>query len=656
MSTSLTVREPVASDCTGGALVEDRLDRHCVIGAGMAGLAAAKVFQERGIRYDQLEANDELGGNWYDGVYDSTHIISSRDTTAFPGFPMPRDWPDFISKDQMLAYLKAVADECGLRQRIEFETRVSRVEPLGPNGLSGWRVTLAGGERRDYQGVVAANGHFWAKHVPQFPGRFSGKTLHSKDYKRPSDLDGSRVLVVGSGNSAGDIAVEAARAGFETWIAIRRGRYIFPETLFGVPIDQIERWYLPLALQRIIAKALLRIAVGPYERYGLPKPVDDIFDRDVAVNSQLLYSLRRGELTSKPGICRLDGHTVHFVDGAALDVDTIVWCTGFELSLPFLDREMFDWAENGYPKLSGFMPPGIANLYVFGLGQPRGGAGILITLAARLLASMVSAQRDLDHPLSSDLARVREPEARKLFGVAEGIRQLKLGERAVKRIHRRARPQRRPGHSDVLAVDGQRAADAICAADVNGAPVAYRRLDNPSLSESYQFLETGRETNGEWSKVRWTALPGCRQPAHRHPNQEDAYLIEEGELEFRIAGKKRVVRAGDSLVIPPGVPHSVRNRTGRAAVALVQKTPALDAKPFYESVSGLAREGRTICRGIPRNPLQMAVFAEDFKDDFRLAFPPFAIQRLVNVPLAALGRRLGYRRTYDRYAAETESV
>ena len=106
--------------------------RHLIIGAGYSGIGVAKAFKDAEIPYDQVERNAEIGGNWLDGVYDSTHIISSRDSTGYADFPMPESYPDFPSKAQMLAYLRSYVDHFGLRDRIEFETEVVRAEPLAP--------------------------------------------------------------------------------------------------------------------------------------------------------------------------------------------------------------------------------------------------------------------------------------------------------------------------------------------------------------------------------------------------------------------------------------------------------------------------------------------------------------------------------------------
>lgn len=399
--------------------------RYLIIGAGYAGNGVAKAFKDAGIPYDQVEKNEGIGGNWLNGVWDTTHIISSRDTTGYGDFPMPKSLPDFPSRPEVLEYLNAYVDRFGLRDCIEFQTEVTHIEPLDRNGMAGWRVELAGGEVRYYAGVVVANGHHWDKRYPSYPGEFTGKTIHSKDYKRPADFEGERVLVVGVGNSGCDISVEAAETFGQATISMRRGNWFLPKTMFGIPVAEFDRGPVPTWIQRLFLRAMLRITVGRYERYGLPKPAYRLFDKHPIVNSQMLYQLRHGVIRAKPDIERFDGRTVHFTDGTSEDFDTIVWATGFDISLPFLDHGIFEW-ENGIPvRVGNMLPPGYANLYIFGLGQPRGGAGPLITAASGLLAEMVQVQDHLKVPLSKVIARVRKPDARMFFGVGEAMRDIK---------------------------------------------------------------------------------------------------------------------------------------------------------------------------------------------------------------------------------------
>jgi hypothetical protein len=413
--------------------------RYCVIGAGYAGNGVAKALNDAGLDYDHIERNDVIGGNWYDGVYESTHIISSRDTTGYGDFPMPASYPDFPSRDQMLAYLNSYVDRFGLRDQIEFGTEVVRVEPLDDHAMGGWAVELDSGEVRHYAGVVVANGHHWRKRYPSYPGEFTGREIHSRDYKRPADLEGERVLVVGVGNSGCDIAVEAAKSFGNATISMRRGNWFLPKTLFGMPVAELDRRWAPTWAQRRFLKAALRVAIGSYERYGLPKPDYELFEKHPIVNSQLLYQLRHGIVTAKPDIERLEGRTVHFVDGTSADFDTIVYATGFDVCFPFLDHDLFEW-QNGAPvRAGGFMAPGLANIYLFGLAQPRSGAGPLITAGAELLAELLRLQAHLGRPIADDFAKLRKPDARMLFGVHELLRHIRRGHFAARLIERRAK-------------------------------------------------------------------------------------------------------------------------------------------------------------------------------------------------------------------------
>src|SRR3984893_18521230 len=136
--------------------MSDRSAVMALIGAGPVGLGMAKALLEHKIPYEQFEADDDLGGNWYHGVYQTVHIISSRKTTEYADYPMPADYPDFPSRAQMLAYLRDFAEKFNLRPNIEFKTKVVMALPKAD---SRWELELAGGEKRLYKGVVVCNGH-----------------------------------------------------------------------------------------------------------------------------------------------------------------------------------------------------------------------------------------------------------------------------------------------------------------------------------------------------------------------------------------------------------------------------------------------------------------------------------------------------------------
>ena len=174
--------------------------RYCVIGAGAAGLAAMRALVEAGHDFDCFESTDRIGGHWHTD-YDCLHLITPRAGSGFRGDPMPDTWADFPRRAQMVEYLEGHADRHGLREQVTYNTRVERLTPVGPNAVDGWDVTTSDGRTRRYAGVLVANGHNSVPSIPKVPGTFAGQTLHSGEYGNPGDIEGKRVLVVGSGNS-----------------------------------------------------------------------------------------------------------------------------------------------------------------------------------------------------------------------------------------------------------------------------------------------------------------------------------------------------------------------------------------------------------------------------------------------------------------------
>lgn len=407
-------------------------DKIAVIGAGFCGLGVMSAFQRNGIPFDAFEADAELGGNWYHGVYETVHIISSRKTTEYSDLPMPADYPDFPSAAQMLRYLNLYADHYQLRPHIQFNTAVTRVAPAPGDH---WELTLSNGERRVYGGVIVATGHHWDSRLPDYPGTFRGELIHSKQYKNPEILKGKRVLVIGGGNSACDIAVEAARFGQMSHISMRRGYWILPKTMFGVPSVELIKLWMPLWLQQLLIPLLIRVFVGRYEQYGLQRPDHKVFERHPTINSELLYFLKHGRVMPHPDIRRYDGQYVEFVDGTREPFDLIVAATGYHLSLPVLAPGLVEY-KNGMPQLiHGMLLPDHKNLYIFGTGQARYGAGPLITAAAEVLCTMIKTQQRLRQPLGALLQKLgARPPQTNLVGPREVLRGARKAHRLLPKL------------------------------------------------------------------------------------------------------------------------------------------------------------------------------------------------------------------------------
>jgi thioredoxin reductase len=385
-------------------MTEDRTDRYCVIGAGAAGLTAAKNLREHGFAVDVYERAESVGGNWdinhpFSRVYESTHTISSPPFTQYPDFPMPDSWPDYPHHSQIGEYLARYASHFGLRPLIQFSTEVERVEPVDGGRL--WDVTVreagaADAQTRRYAGVAICNGHNWHPKLPSYPGEFSGETIHSAQYKSADVLRDKRVLVVGGGNTGCDIAVEAAQHAAAAFHSTRRGYWYAPKYNFGKPSDQVSDVFfslrLPTRLIQMAFETTLKLTTGDVTRHGLPKPDHRILETHPINNSQLVYYVGHGNITPKRDIDALDGSSVRFVDGSAEQVDLIIWATGYLMHFPFIDDEHLAW-QGGRPHLYlNAFPAAYDNLFVIGLLQPDSGLFNLMHWQAQIMARFLRAQ------------------------------------------------------------------------------------------------------------------------------------------------------------------------------------------------------------------------------------------------------------------------
>jgi quercetin dioxygenase-like cupin family protein len=174
-------------------------------------------------------------------------------------------------------------------------------------------------------------------------------------------------------------------------------------------------------------------------------------------------------------------------------------------------------------------------------------------------------------------------------------------------------------------------------------------LDNPVTGLRIIFRQTSGDTNGALLEVEsvYTKPTPSRPPNHYHPGQEERFEILAGELRALIGGEGKTLREGEILLIPPGTPHTMWAEAEGVRVNW-QTQPALETETFFETISGLSRDAKTGEKGTP-NLLQAAVIAQAYSDEFRLASPPWPVQRIIFAVLAPLGRLLGYRASYPEY-------
>ncbi len=348
-----------------------------IVGAGPAGLSTARALKRQGISFSVFERHRDVGGIWDitnpgTPMYESAHFISSKTMSHFAGYPMPDDYPDYPSNRQLLAYIRAFARDAGLMPDIRFNTPVEKAK----RETDGWTLQFGNGTSEEFSHLVAAIGTNWKPNLPDIPGDYAGKLIHSVDYKRADDLKGKSVLIIGAGNSGCDIACDVARTAERTFISLRRGYHFIPKHIFGKPADVFaaEGPHLPLWLTQRVFGILLRLLTGDITRLGLPKPDHRLLESHPILNDQILHHLRHGDIHVKPDVQHLDGNDVLFKDGSREKIDVVICATGYSWPIPFVERSAFDWTGERPELFLNMLSPKDPALFVAGFLEVNGGA------------------------------------------------------------------------------------------------------------------------------------------------------------------------------------------------------------------------------------------------------------------------------------------
>lgn len=326
------------------------MDKVAIVGAGPGGLAAARWLRSEGFEPRLFEQAHAIGGQWsgderHSGVWSTLHTNTSRVLTQFSDLPHRPGLPVYPSNRQLHDYLARYADHFDLRSRTRLDTTVHRIE----QSSGGWTLRHDGGEET-FERVIVASGRFHHPLIPRVPGLdgFAGSegVAHTYECKRPERYRGKRVLVAGCAISALEIASDLAMQGAERVVVCqRRQRYVLPKLAAGVSTDQLlftrelalaqatlppDRWAATLK------ELVLRLGGSP-DQYGAPKPADSIADAGLTLCQHYLPMVAEGRIGIRPWIDAVEGERVRFADGHAEAFDAILFGTGFELHLPFLD-------------------------------------------------------------------------------------------------------------------------------------------------------------------------------------------------------------------------------------------------------------------------------------------------------------------------------
>lgn len=378
--------------------------RYCLVGAGPAGMVMARVLIAEGVPFDWYERQPDVGGIWTmddpdSPMYASAHFISSRFTSGFVGYPMPDDFPDYPSWEQVRDYLRAFARAFGLYDHLTLGTEVVGAVPLAEDR---WQVRLGDGRVLEYDGLIVAPGVTWHPSIPQVQGAddFLGQVRHSVTYRNAQEFAGRRVLVVGAGNSGVDIACDAARSADAAYLSVRRGYRYLPKHVHGLPTDAVLTGAIdpPRGVSLGGDPAdLIDALVGDLTRLGLPAPDHGLLASHPIMNTQVLHYLQHGDLVAKPDLARLEPTRAVFVDGSTAEVDVVLLATGYQYLLPFLDPDLLEW-DRGRPRLYlNMLSRELDSLYVLGFVEFAGAAYQRFDEMAQVIAMDIRARETGEH-------------------------------------------------------------------------------------------------------------------------------------------------------------------------------------------------------------------------------------------------------------------
>jgi dimethylaniline monooxygenase (N-oxide forming) len=440
--------------------------RIAVIGAGPSGLATVKELLAEGHSVVCFEKATDLGGVFRFGeedgvVWQSCRLTSSALLTAFSDFPFPVQHTDHPPIREYVDYLARYADTFEVRRHIQFATTVEAIKQ-NPNGQWVVQVRDAQGRRQEnFDSVALCSGLHQHPHMPRFPGQeeFTGEVIHGAQYRRPSQVSGKRVLVVGAGESGADVAAEVASHAAEAVLSLRRGVAVLPRTMFGQPKDhqtsrllnspahwifqtrnptddhkrKVYRWaflpflfidkalqltfryfweYLPLLRGAGPAEVRTNLRTRQLTNQLLAESGGTVNEQFGTKTDDFVRAIADGRCRKAPGIDRFDHDRAVFADGSDFRPDLVILCTGFETRLPFLDSSIAD-----APRfLHTFNPAVGPSLGFIGFLRPAFGAiPPLAELQARWFALVQSGKINLPSEESMQASIERWTDFRKHF-------------------------------------------------------------------------------------------------------------------------------------------------------------------------------------------------------------------------------------------------
>ena len=323
-----------------------------IIGAGPAGISLASLLSKEDVPFLLLEKSENVGSSWR-GHYDRLHLHTVKSFSHLPLLPFPDSYPRYVSRDLLVSYFESYISKFNISPIFNSEVKsITKVE-------KSWKVDTNSGEYTAKR-VVVATGYNNTPYFPEWESlkNYSGNVIHSKNYKNGSKFKDKNVLVIGAGNTGGEIAIDLHENGAKPSICIRSPLRIVPRELFGVPM-QISAMILdnlPIAIADTISQILLFLTVPNLDKYGIQTPpygsVRQVkeYEKIPLIDIGTVDLIRNNIISVYPGIKNFSNLEVEFDNGQKKNFDSIIFCTGYKTGLVNLFKNSSEFLDNrGYP-------------------------------------------------------------------------------------------------------------------------------------------------------------------------------------------------------------------------------------------------------------------------------------------------------------------
>lgn len=420
----------------------------CIIGGGASGITAAKACQEEGHDYIIYEMHTTFGGLWryrdedvngLASVAAATIINSSKEMSAFSDFPPRAEYPNYMHNSRMVEYIEDYAKHVGCLNRMFFEHKVLSVKKAASFDEDGkWDVLVEDMKTKrqfeeTFAGVMVCTGHHVTPSWASFPGqeRFRGQILHTHSYKKPAEFVGKRVVVVGIGNSGGDVAVELSMVNPKVHLSTRRGAWVVHRVgPHGKPFDTLflRRW-LNVLFNTIPYKVVCSTSERfinchfDHSQYRI-KPQHRIFEQHITVNDALPNRVLSGTIELKNDIEQITETGVIFKGDGGIETpcDVIIMATGYKVDFPFIDQSLVPVVDNKVDLYKYVFAPNLQphpeTLAFIALAQPIGALFPIAEMHSRWYALVMSGKARLpsQEKMLKDIKKKHDYLASRYYG------------------------------------------------------------------------------------------------------------------------------------------------------------------------------------------------------------------------------------------------